>query len=576
MNLKLIQLFYYCYFILFFCFSITAHAEPKQTMSISQKNPDNFAIATAHPLATQAGQEILQQGGNAYDAAIAITATLAVVEPFSSGLGGGGFWLLKQADSDKISFIDGREMAPGQATKDMYLDENGDYIENSSINGPLSAGIPGTVSALDYLSKHYGNLPLDKVLAPAIYHAENGFKVTKMYRRFARFRLSQLSRDYESSRILLNQGKLPQIGELIIQKDLANTLKLIAKKGKKGFYEGINAEKMVKSVRENGGIWTLDDLKNYQVKLRNPIKFQYKNLEVYSAPPPSSGGIALNTILNILSKYPLDKLPKVNRTHLIIEAMSRAYRDRAQYLGDSDFIDIPIDTITSQQYAAGLRNAISKEKHLPSDLLPGFYYPTQEGNDTTHFVVIDKEGNQVSSTMSINYPFGSCFIAKGTGILLNDEMDDFSAKPGTPNAYGLVGSYANQIEPNKRPLSSMSPTIVKVSDEKGLAGYALLGTPGGSRIITMVLLGILDLGQNPDPASWVAEPRFHHQYLPDSVGYEKTAFTAEELSLLKSMGHYLKPRREYGNMQALWWDTRTGEVKSAADPRGEGSSAVFK
>jgi len=555
-------------------FTINAHAEPNKTMSHTEQNPKEFAIATAHPLATQAGLDILKQGGNAFDAAIAITTTLAVVEPYSSGLGGGGFWLLNKAGSEQPIFIDGREKAPEKASKDMYLDENGDYKEGSSINGPLSAGIPGVVAAIDYIAKNYGKLPLSKTLAPAIKHAEEGFFVTKMYRRFARFRFSQLSQDFESSQILLNEGHLPSLGDLIVQKDLANTLRLIVKEGKKGFYEGQTAERLIKSVQESGGIWTLDDLKNYDLKIRKPIQFSYHNLEIYSAPPPSSGGIALNTILNILSRYPLEKLSKVKRTHLIIEAMSRAYRDRAQYLGDSDFVNVPIETITSKNYATGLSNAISEDKHLPSDFLPGFYYPTQEGNDTTHFVVIDKEGNQVSSTMSINYPFGSCFIAKDTGILLNDEMDDFSAKPGTPNAYGLVGSYANQIEANKRPLSSMSPTIVKVSDEQGLAGYALLGTPGGSRIITMVLLGILDLNHNHDPASWVKQPRFHHQYLPDSVGYEKTAFTEEELSLLKSKGHYLKPRREYGNMQALWWDTRTGEVKSAADPRGEGSSIV--
>ena len=532
--------------------------------------PPQAAIATAHPLATKAGKQIILQGGNAFDAAVAITAALAVVEPYSSGLGGGGFWMLHAAKQNKTTMIDGRETAPGKAYRDMYLDKAGNYIANSSVNGALSAGIPGSVAAMIQLSENYGVLSLEQVLQPAIKYAEKGFPVTRHYQKMARFRLAELQRYPESAKLFLHNNEVPELGYKIIQSDLANTLKLIANTGGKNFYQGITAEKMVNAVQKAKGIWQLDDLKNYQLKERQPVTFTYRDMKITSASPPSSGGIALATMLQILQNYDLDVLDEDSRTHLIVEAMRRAYRDRAQYLGDSDFINVPLERLTNPYYAQGLAAGIRLDKATPSASLPGIL-KAQEGQDTTHFSVLDTQGNLVSATMSINYPFGSCFTVAGTGVLLNDEMDDFSARPGTPNVYGLVGAEANAIEAGKRPLSSMSPTIVETKQ-----GIALIGTPGGSRIITMVLLGILTMEQSFEPQQWVSRPRFHHQYLPDTIFYEPGALTRNVLKKLEQMGHNTRELDSvYGNMQAISWSYNHG-VKAASDPRVEGESIVFK
>ncbi|MCW8930232.1 MAG: gamma-glutamyltransferase [Gammaproteobacteria bacterium] len=549
------------------------------SMSASATNirPPKAAIATAHPLASQAGKQILQQGGNAFDAAVAITAALAVVEPYSSGLGGGGFWLIRDQKKKKTVMIDGREMAPAQAHRDMYLDDNGQYITNSSMNGPLSAGIPGTVAAMVHLSEKYGLLPLKQVLQPAIQFAQNGFPVTEHYQKMSRFRLPVLQKYKESAKIFLQNNEVPELGYHIVQTELAKTLTLIAESGNTDFYSGQTARKMVQANRSNQGIWQLNDLKNYVIKERKPIQFQYRDMKVISVPPPSSGGVALATILQILQNFNLNALDEVKQTHLIVEAMRRAYRDRAEFLGDSDFTKVPVERLTHAWYADGLRGSIHLDKALPSVDLPEIDAQStevsnqSEGQDTTHFSVLDTQGNIVSATMSINYPFGSGFVAKGTGVLLNDEMDDFSARPGTPNAYGLVGAEANAIEPGKRPLSSMSPTIVETKKS-----IAILGTPGGSRIITMVLLGILELEKGSSVQEWVSRPRIHHQYLPDKIFYEKNALTDESVAQLKHMGHELKAQDSpYGNMQAISWDYDNG-VQAASDPRVEGQAIVFK
>lgn len=551
---------------------MTSHAD--------KRTPLQAAIATAHPLATQAGKQILQQGGNAFDAAVAITAALAVVEPYSSGLGGGGFWLIREKKNNKTVMIDGREMAPAQAHRDMYLNDEGHYIANSSMNGPLSAGIPGTVAAMVHLSEKYGVLSLEQVLKPAIKLAKEGFPVTEHYQKMARFRLSVLQKYKTSAKIFLHKNAVPELGYVIVQKDLAQTLTAIAETGNADFYSGLTANKMINSSRANHGIWQLSDLKNYTIKERQAIQFQYRDMTITSVPPPSSGGIALATMFQILQNFELKSLGEVQQTHLIVEAMRRAYRDRAEFLGDSDFTDVPIERLTHAWYADGLRESIRLDKALPSSRLPAINSTKKnrsktmtnqtEGQDTTHFSVLDTQGNLVSATMSINYPFGSGFTAEGTGVLLNDEMDDFSARPGTPNAYGLVGAEANAIAPGKRPLSSMSPTIVETQD-----GIALLGTPGGSRIITMVLLAILDLEKSNLPASWVSRPRFHHQYLPDQIFYEANALSETTVAQLKQMGHQLKQLdAPYGNMQALFWDY-DGAVQAAFDPRVEGQAVVF-
>lgn len=542
--------------------------------------PPRAAVATAHPLATEAGKQILQQGGNAFDAAVAITAALAVVEPYSSGLGGGGFWLIRDQKQNKTLMIDGREMAPAKAHRDMYLDKAGDYIADSSVNGPLAAGIPGTVAAMVHLSEQHGLLSLKQVLQPAIKFAREGFPVTGHYQKMARFRLPVLQKYKSSAKIFLQNNEVPELGHLIIQTELAQTLKLIVQSGNADFYQGLTADRMVQAVRANHGLWQLRDLKNYSIKVREPIKFQYRDMEITSVPPPSSGGIALATMLQILQNFDLKSLDETTHTHLIVEAMRRAYRDRAEFLGDSDFISVPAARLTDVRYAQGLRESIRLDKALPSSYLPAInsvrgktsaaVTSQTEGQDTTHFSVLDTQGNMVSATMSINYPFGSGFTAAGTGVLLNDEMDDFSARPGTPNVYGLVGAEANAIAPGKRPLSSMSPTFVETNN-----GIALLGTPGGSRIITMVLLGILELEKGGSPMAWVSHPRFHHQYLPDKIFYEENAFPDDTLTQLKKMGHQLKQQDSpYGNMQVISWDYDNG-VQAASDPRVEGQSAVF-
>ena len=531
--------------------------------------PAQQAIASAHPLASAAGMEILAAGGNAFDAAVAVSAALAVVEPYSSGIGGGGFWLLHRASDGRQVMIDGRERAPLAARRDMYLDAAGEVVPGLSMDGALAAAIPGEPAALDHLARRYGRLPLARALAPAIRLAESGFEVDEHYLKMAAFRQSVLQRFPESARVFLDRGELPAPGYLVRQPELAATLRDLAARGRAGFYQGEVAERLVAGVREAGGVWTLEDLQDYRVVERAPIVFEYAGLRVVAAAPPSSGGVALATMLNILAGFDLSALDETTRTHLIVEAMRRAYRDRAEYLGDPDHVQVPVERLVHPWYAQGLRAGIRPDRVTPSSALPGGVAGAA-GAHTTHFSILDRDGNRVAATLSINYPFGSGFVVPGTGVLLNDEMDDFSAKPGVPNAYGLVGAEANAIAPGKRPLSSMTPTFVE-----GERGVAVLGTPGGSRIITMVLLGILDLADGHGPASWVSRSRFHHQYLPDVIQYEPAAFSGQLQDRLQAMGHRLHALDEaYGNMQALYWAYGDNRVTAASDPRGIGVALV--
>jgi gamma-glutamyltranspeptidase/glutathione hydrolase len=537
--------------------------------SLLAARPPVAAVASAHPLATRAGMDILASGGNAFDAAVAVSAALAVVEPYSSGLGGGGFWLLHRARDAHEVMIDGRERAPLAATRDMYLDADGDVVPGLSVDGALAAGIPGVPAALVHISRRYGRLPLQQNLAPAIQLAREGFEVDKVYRRMAQFRLAPLQDDMAAADIFLQDDEVPDAGHRIVQADLAATLESIASFGDNGFYHGTLARKLVQGVRAAGGIWSLQDLAQYRVVERKPLRGEYRGMRITSAAPPSSGGVALIAMLNMLSAYELDSLDTATRTHVVIESMRRAYRDRAGYLGDSDFVEVPLERLTSMAHARALGQSIELDRATPSSALPG-NTTEPEGEDTTHFSIIDADGNRVAATLSINYPFGACVVPPGTGVLLNDEMDDFSAKPGEPNVYGLVGAEANAIEPGKRPLSSMSPTFVESEQ-----GVAIIGTPGGSRIITMVLLGILDLADGNGTHSWVSLPRFHHQYLPDSVQFEPAAFDESLQQQLRERGHTLKPLdSSYGNMQAIYWDKQTGKVTPASDPRGIGDSRV--
>lgn len=533
--------------------------------SSQQTNP-TAAIATAHPLATQAGLDILNQGGNAFDAAVAVSAVLAVVEPTGSGLGGGGFWLLHREHDGYQVMIDGRETAPGAAHRDMYLGSDGNHEKNLSLNGPLAAGIPGLPAALDHINQHYGLLTLQQTLAPAIAHATSGFKVTPHYQTLAKFRLKTLQDSPSAAQLFLEHNAVPEIGYVITQTDLANTLEQLALQGRNGFYLGPVADKLVQGITAAGGIWTHQDLQDYQVKERQAVTNSYHGYQVTSAALPSSGGIVLSTMLNQLEQLPLAHADKAQQRHFVIEAMRRAYFDRSRYLGDSDFVAIPTH-LTTKAYGQQLAATIGAEQASDNSLLID---DSSKGEDTTHFSIVDQYGNRVAATLSINYPFGSGFVVPGTGVLLNDEMDDFSAQIGATNGYGLVGNEANAIAPYKRPLSSMSPTFIE-NDQH----LMVIGTPGGSRIITMVLLGILDFIDQKSAQDIVAAPRFHHQYLPNKVQIESSGFSQQEQQDIMDYGHDIQAlSRQYGNMQVITYDKINHTLEAASDPRGEGESSV--
>ena len=535
------------------------------------ERPGQAAIASAHFLATEAGHEVLAAGGNAFDAAIAVSSTLAVVEPESSGIGGGGFWLLHRAADGFQTMVDGREMAPAAAHRDMYLDENGQVDRDLAVNGALAAGIPGEIAGLEHLAEHYGRLPLARSLEPAIRIAREGFPVDEKFHDMMTRRAETMRRWPAAAEALLVNGEAPPVGHVIRLPDLAAVLQRVADEGAAGFYTGELAQTLVDGVRDAGGIWTLEDLANYEVKERTPIVTDYEGYRLVTAPPPSSGGIAIAEMLNILEAYDLPELDRLQQVHLVVESMRRAYRDRALYLGDPDFYDVPTERLTSPEYAAGLRAGIHPTRATPSSMLPGEEFP-REREDTTHFSVIDADGNMVAATLTVNLGFGAAFMVPGTGFLLNNEMDDFSAKPGEPNAFGLIGFTANEIQPGKRPLSSMTPTFV-IGEER----VAALGTPGGSRIITMVLLGILDFVAGNGPESWVAVPRYHHQFVPDQVSAEPDAFSQDEVAALQAMGHVVEVRdRTWGNMHGVMWNRAEGRVEAGSDPRTESGRAIVR
>ena len=560
-----------CFTAIVLFYPVTGISQAPAENNAEDNQTSQAAIASAHPLATQAGIEILERGGNAFDAAIAVTATLAVVEPYSSGIGGGGFYLLHQVQSDNYVMLDARERAPYRAHKDLYLDENENVKAGASITGALSAGIPGIPAALVHLAEYYGKLKLSQSLAAAIKHAENGFEVDEYYQRMAGFRLKALQENKAASAIFLQQDEVPELHYKIIQKDLAKTLQAIAEFGFSGFYENELALKMVRDVRKHGGIWTIKDLATYEVKQRSPDTAIYKGMKLVSASLPSSGGLVLSEILQILAQFDLEKMDEVQRIHYIVEAMRRAYRDRAEYMGDPDFVEVPVDYLTSDFHIKLLAETIDRNSATPSSSLKPVVQPTGNGNDTTHFSIVDKQGNKVSATLSINYPFGSCYVAEGTGVLLNDEMDDFVSKPGVPNVYGLVGSHANAIEPGKRMLSSMTPSIAETRER-----VAVIGTPGGSRIITMVLLGVLNFYENKSADEIVNAGRFHHQYLPDEISYEPGVFDESLVKALQKLGHNTKASSNtYGNMHIIVVDKNTGQIEAASDGRGIGSAQVL-
>ena len=531
--------------------------------------PDRAAVATAHPLATEAGLKILDAGGNAFDAAVAVSAALAVVEPYGSGIGGGGFWLIHRAHDCREIMLDGRERAPLAAHRDLFLDDAGEFVPESALVGPLSAGIPGTPAALVQLAEGYGRLPLTQTLAPSIALARDGFEIGEGYRSVAAWRLPALQTSPAAAAQFLVDDEVPPRGHRLRQPDLADTLERLASRGHAGFYAGETADRLVSGVRAAGGIWTLEDLAEYRAVEREPIVAHFRGWRLVSAAPPSSGGVLLVQILNMLSAIEPQPESDTQRVHALVETMRRAYRDRARYLGDPDHVEMPIERLTHPHYAAGLIRDFDPTRATPSTTVQTDA-PASEGRDTTHFSILDREGNRVAATLSINYPFGSGFVPPGTGVLLNDEMDDFSAQPGVANAYGLVGGEANAIAPGKRMLSSMSPTFLESPET-----VAILGTPGGSRIITMVLQGVLGAVDGIPLEDWSARPRIHHQYLPDRLEFESGALSPTEQRDLSAMGHRLEVLiRPIGDMQAILWDRANGQVKAASDPRGAGHAEV--
>ncbi|WP_426119434.1 gamma-glutamyltransferase [Pseudomonas sp. DSP3-2-2] len=561
------QLQHYLSSALFALCLLTAHV-----VLAADSNPSaqHAAIASPHPEATAAGREVMVAGGNAFDAAVAVSAALAVVEPYGSGLGGGGFFLLRQSgEKPRYIFLDAREKAPLKATYDLYR-RDGKVQPSLSLNGPLAAAIPGLPAALVELAERYGKLPLSISMAPAVRLAYQGFAVDSIYQQRATARLSALRDNPESARLFLRRGEVPALGEIIRQPELGVTLNRLADRGREGFYNGLTAQSLINGVRAAGGIWCLDDMDRYRVATREPLRFKLdEKRELISAPPPSAGGIALAQSLTMLGQLPWRDADKVQRAHYVVEVLRRAYRDRG-LLGDPDFVANPINHLLDREYLTQLASSIAPRDATPSSSLrPSPLW--REGEHTTHFATLDRDGNAVAATLSVNLPFGSAFTAPGTGVVLNDEMDDFAADPQGSNAYGLAGSQANSIAAGKRPLSSMSPSFIESPTE-----FTAFGTPGGSRIPSMVLLSMLQYLDGQPIATWPAVPRYHHQYLPDVIEHEPGAFSTGEIIDLQARGYTLKDiKHVYGNQQVVFWHKDSGKVEAASDPRGLGVSQQF-
>ena len=528
------------------------------------KNTKDGLAISSNVLANEIGQKVLEEGGNAIDAAVAVGYALAVVHPAAGNIGGGGFAVIHLANGENIT-LDFREKAPLKATRDMYLDESKEVIQDSSVIGYLAAGVPGTVAGMSEMLDKYGTKKLSDLIEPAIKLAQNGFKITdrqaetmlEVKDEFAKFASSK-------KYFLKSDGSTYKGGEILIQKDLANTLKLIQKEGPKAFYEGAIADLIVKDMEKNGGIITKEDLKNYKPVWRKPVVGNYRGYDIISMAPPSSGGIHIIEILNIMENANIGDMGfgSINTISLMTEAMRQAYADRSEYLGDPDFVKVPVEKLIDKDYAKSIFKKINLNRATPSkNVKPGL---GKESNNTTHYSVADKWGNAVSVTYTINASYGSAAAVDGAGFLLNNEMDDFSIKPGVPNIYGLVGGDANAIEPNKRPLSSMSPTII-LKDGKL---FMVVGSPGGARIITTVLQvisNVIDHKMNISEA--VSAPRFHMQWLPDEIRIEKFGMTKDTIKALENKGYKIVELPDMGDVNAILIDN--GIFYGTMDPRKE-------
>ena len=536
----------------------------------AEKAPGKGAVASAHPLATRAGEEVLSQGGNAFDAAVAVSAALMVVEPSGSGFLGGGMYLLHRAKDGRNVVIDAREVAPRKASRDMFLDAAGNPVRGASTNTALAAGIPGEPAGLALMQARYGRLKLSQTLQPAIRLARDGFDMYPRLNAGIAFKRDQITKSAEGAAVWFRDGQALAVGARVLQPQLARTLETIAKEGFSAVYTGSLAPQLVSAVQKMGGIWTLEDLKSYKAIEREPLVGHYRGATIIGAPPPTSGGVALIEALNILSGYDLSQVDAVTRKHLIIEAMRRMQRDRAVYLGDPAFVSMPVKMLTDPDYAAGLRTSIRLDRATPSAALASAPEAHVGGGNTTHFSILDRDGNRVAGTITLNAGFGSGLMVDGLGMLLNNQMDDFSIKPGVPNIYGLIGASANAIAPGKRMLSSITPTFVE-----GPRGYMIVGSPGGSLITGMVLLATLDWMDGKSAQQIVAAPRIHHQYQPDVLTYEAAALTAEEKAELARRGHELRERETWGNLQVITYDAATKAVSAASDPRGVGTAGLY-
>lgn len=512
----------------------------------------NGMVASEQGLATQVGLDILKQGGNAIDAAVAVGFALAVVLPNAGNIGGGGFMVLHDDKTGKDVAIDFREIAPAKASRDMYLDNQGNVIDGKSLFTHDASGVPGTVAGMEYALKKWGTMPLSKVLEPAIKLADKGFIVSDVLAQTLKEEKSILGKWSASKAIFFKNGEPLKSGDLLVQKDLAKSLRLIAKQGAKAFYQGEIATKIAKEMQSHGGTMTLEDLKAYKVVERQPIIGDYRGYKVVTMPPPSSGGVHLIEILNMLEHYPIkeDGVNSAKNIHHMAESMKLAYADRSEYLGDPDFVKIPVTGLTSKAYANELVKTIDDNKaRLSSTIKPGKPQP-YESDQTTHFSVMDKAGNAVAVTYTLNLNFGSGIVVEGTGILLNNEMDDFSVKPGVPNAFGLVGGAANAIEAKKRPLSSMTPTIVMKNNKPWL----VTGSPGGARIITTVLQSVVNtIDHEMNPAEAIITPRVHHQWLPDELRVEE-GISPDTIKLLQDKGHKVVTKAPMGRIQIIQAD----------------------
>lgn len=553
-------------------FTLSALACTDGNVTVSTPTYNNAVVVTAHPEASKVGIEVLQQGGNAIDAAVAVKFALAVVYPNAGNLGGGGFMVYRGSNGE-IASLDFRETAPGQAHRDMYLDENGDAIAELSLRGHLSAGVPGSVDGMVKAHARYGSLDWATLLEPAIQLAKNGFPLTERQANELNNRKETFQKYNPNGTALIKAEGEWKAGDLLIQEDLANTLIEIRDKGRAGFYEGKVAELIVEEMQRGNGIITLEDLKNYEAKWREPVIGTYRGHKVISMAPPSSGGIGLLALLKSVEAFPLSQwgFQSDSTIRVMVEAERRVYADRAAHLGDPDFYSVPQATLIDSAYNAARMQSMDFSKASLSDEIFAGEIGVPESEETTHFSIVDKAGNAVSITTTINDSYGSHVVVDGAGFILNDEMDDFSAKPGSPNLYGLLGGEANSIQPGKRMLSAMTPTIV----EKDGKLFMVVGTPGGSTIITsvfQVILNVIDFGMDMQQA--VNAPRFHHQWKPDQISPENEAIDSLTRISLENSGYKIVNRGKIGRVDAILV-LKNGKLQGGADPRGDDTTMGY-